>query len=962
MNKNIYELLECTSEEFLSGAYKYMFGREIDRDGREHYLARLLSGANRIDILYDLARSPENLLDHNARSRLAKVFRANGNIGVPMLRPFRRKRLANIRAKENLIGILSAVRATSTTTLSAKSDPVGAIKAGADLNGSAPEQRVAVVARAKEQGAKSQTSVVVPSSVKYPTPVDLGAAPLISIIVVNYNGERHLRELGDCLGKQTYKNFEVIFVDNNSSDASISVAKKAIPKIKIIASAKNFGFAEANNIGQEAAAGELLLLMNNDISFGPSLIEDLWRGFGECDKKNVAAVIPKILFYKDFMTLKVTSDDSFWLDEEELLGQLGDYKKLIPLTKLKNALKEHRFMVPVGAVKLKVTLAYERASDANINVTISGSEKSKVRIEIRPEHKKIVTIDCERGKAQAIINNAGSYVTPEGECGDIGIYEVDEGQYDNPSTRDALCGCVALIRRSALGNYPLFAPDFFAYYEDSELSIRLRSGGWLIHYYPTAVVRHKHASTSSDKSLLFKRLIAKNRLGFMAIHFPHLLEAQLAAAQSNWKHLEHSAANGVKFEAVDLEFIRGIPDLRAETLGFIGRVKAGLIFSRGTRLPAIGIYNLYWNTKGGGELRALYLAEALSKYGRIDLISPHDFDLDGLRAYFNLKLEGVRKIIVGGFSSQDTKHYDLFVNTTHHSNLISRAHYSVYLLSFPHRHVTPECLASYNLILANSDFTAEWTKTYWGNWAPVEVLYPPIDASGIRAFSNERRDGNARVKNILSIGRFFKNGHNKRQLEMINAFKKIARKRRDFDWKLTLVGSVNLKDPDSVSYLSELYSAAEGENIEILTNCSRNRLLQLLSDTPVYWHASGLGVASIDPESMEHFGMAIAEAMSAGCVPVAFSGGGIPEVLGEGLSFLLFSDEDGLVANTERLMDLFEHSNGEFFDLSAAAAEQGAQFDVRHHNARIDSIFAPLVRMTMERKARFSAVHELQAE
>ncbi|MBN3849915.1 glycosyltransferase [Paraburkholderia sp. Ac-20342] len=961
MAKNIYELLECTSEEFLNGAYKYMFGREIDREGREHYLAQLVSGANRVDVLYDLSRSSENNLDHDTRSRLARIFKANGNIGMPMLRPFRRRRLANSRAKENLIGILSAIRAPGATALPAKSDPIATPKAGADLNHSTQEHKAPVVVRAKEPPPKAPASTPVSPSIKYPTPVDLGAAPLISIIVVNYNGERHLRELGECLAKQTYKNFEVIFVDNNSSDESISVAKKAISKIKIIASEKNFGFAEANNIGQEAAAGELLLLMNNDISFGPSLIEDLLQGFGESGKKNVAAIIPKILFYKDFVTVKVTSDDSFRLNEKELFGQLSDYKKLIPLTKLQDTHKEHRFMVPVGTGKLKMTLAYEQASDADINVTISDSEQSKVRIEFKPGNKKIVTFDCKAGKAQPIINNAGSYVTHEGECGDIGIYEVDEGQYDTPNTRDALCGCVALIRRSALGNYPLFAPDFFAYYEDSELSIRLRSGGWLIYYHPTAVVRHKHASTSSDKSLLFKRLVAKNRLGFMAIHFPHLLEAQLAAAQSNWKHLEHSAANGVKFEDVDLEFIRGIPDLRVDTLGFIGRVKSGLIFSRGTRLPSIGIYNLYWNTKGGGELRALYLAEALSKYARVDLISTHDFDLDGLRAYFNLKLEGVRKIIVGGFSSQDTKHYDVFVNTTHHSNLISRAHYSVYLLSFPHRHVTPECLASYNLILANSDFTAEWTKTYWGNWAPVEVLYPPIDARGIHAFSTEQRDSNARVKNILSVGRFFKNGHNKRQLEMIEVFKKIGRKRRDFDWKLTLVGSVNLKDPDSVGYLAELYAAAEGENIEILTNCSRNRLLQLLSVTPIYWHASGLGVASLDPESMEHFGMAIAEAISAGCVPVAFSGGGIPEVLGAELSSLLFADEDGLVANTERLMDLFECSSEEFFDLSAIAAEQGIRFDVQQHNARIDSIFAPLVRMAMERKARFSSVRELQA-
>lgn len=87
---------------------------------------------------------------------------------------------------------------------------------------------------------------------------------LASVIIPNWNG-RHLLKI--CLGslqKQTYKNFEIILVDNGSIDGSVNYTKRYFPKIKIISLDKNYGFASAVNKGIKASQSDYLVLINND--------------------------------------------------------------------------------------------------------------------------------------------------------------------------------------------------------------------------------------------------------------------------------------------------------------------------------------------------------------------------------------------------------------------------------------------------------------------------------------------------------------------------------------------------------------------------------------------------------------------------------------------------------------------------------------------------------------------------
>jgi GT2 family glycosyltransferase len=88
----------------------------------------------------------------------------------------------------------------------------------------------------------------------------------ISIIIVNFNGGDYLISCIESLLNQNYQNYEIIIVDNNSSDNSISLIKGNFDdrRVKILLEKKNHGFAKANNLGINISNGELILLLNND--------------------------------------------------------------------------------------------------------------------------------------------------------------------------------------------------------------------------------------------------------------------------------------------------------------------------------------------------------------------------------------------------------------------------------------------------------------------------------------------------------------------------------------------------------------------------------------------------------------------------------------------------------------------------------------------------------------------------
>src|ERR1035438_1504450 len=86
--------------------------------------------------------------------------------------------------------------------------------------------------------------------------------PLVSVILLNWNGERHVHRCLEHVAAQTYSPIEVIVVDNGSSDGSIQKIKAQYPDHLYVENARNLGFATGMNQGFRVARGEYVLPLN----------------------------------------------------------------------------------------------------------------------------------------------------------------------------------------------------------------------------------------------------------------------------------------------------------------------------------------------------------------------------------------------------------------------------------------------------------------------------------------------------------------------------------------------------------------------------------------------------------------------------------------------------------------------------------------------------------------------------
>lgn len=119
------------------------------------------------------------------------------------------------------------------------------------------------------------------------------ASPLVSIIIINWNGKYLLEKLLPSLKRIDYKNTETVIVDNGSNDKSISYINKFFPDIVVIKNRANLGFAEANNQGIRRAKGELILFLNNDTQVTRNFLTVLVNRLKNDEK--MGACQPKIL-------------------------------------------------------------------------------------------------------------------------------------------------------------------------------------------------------------------------------------------------------------------------------------------------------------------------------------------------------------------------------------------------------------------------------------------------------------------------------------------------------------------------------------------------------------------------------------------------------------------------------------------------------------------------------------------
>lgn len=119
----------------------------------------------------------------------------------------------------------------------------------------------------------------------------------LSVIIVNWNTKKLLQNCLSSIYKFTKGiNFEVIVVDNGSSDGSVNMLKDNYPQVKIIHNEDNRGYAKANNQGLKIAKGKYFLLLNSDTY----LVENSLKKIkDEADKYPESGIISPLLLNKD---------------------------------------------------------------------------------------------------------------------------------------------------------------------------------------------------------------------------------------------------------------------------------------------------------------------------------------------------------------------------------------------------------------------------------------------------------------------------------------------------------------------------------------------------------------------------------------------------------------------------------------------------------------------------------------
>jgi len=119
-------------------------------------------------------------------------------------------------------------------------------------------------------------------------------APQVSVIIVNWNGRKVLNRCLTALSAQDYKDFEVIVIDNGSTDGSVDGLEVGWLGTRVIRLKENRGFAAANNLGAGLALGTWIALLNNDAFPSPG-----WLG----SLVSAATKNPEFTFFASCLTM-----------------------------------------------------------------------------------------------------------------------------------------------------------------------------------------------------------------------------------------------------------------------------------------------------------------------------------------------------------------------------------------------------------------------------------------------------------------------------------------------------------------------------------------------------------------------------------------------------------------------------------------------------------------------------------
>ena len=370
----------------------------------------------------------------------------------------------------------------------------------------------------------------------------------------------------------------------------------------------------------------------------------------------------------------------------------------------------------------------------------------------------------------------------------------------------------------------------------------------------------------------------------------------------------------------------------------------------GLRKPTLAVYDHAFHFIGGAQKYGLTMAAALRDMFDLPILANRDVGPEEFRRWYGLDLSGcpVKVVPIPFYDERNLIHldpalvgradenpfhrlsresggYDVFVNNSMNEMVFPLAPVSVFICHFPERRPRTYFYADrYTRVVCNSRYTAAWIEKKWG-FSPHRLLYPPVDMEA-------EGDAGPKKKLILSASRFEPEGF-KRQREMITVFLKLLRERPEAadGWTFVLAGG---SGPGN-AYLDGLRELAAGAagRIELRVNVTAAELKSLYRDAALFWHMCGLN--GEDPGQTEHFGMTTVEAMQNAVVPLVFAGGGLPEIVDDGINGFLAGSTARLLERTLFLL----RDPGKREALGRAAREKARRFSRPRFEAETRMIF-----------------------